>query len=91
MKGQLLTIVKKLNGFFFTEASALSLHTSDLEASSFETVYVFVEKAVFWISALQMSGKNRDHFESPLSVRTNPVYKNSWESLPAKQAISAFN
>ena len=26
-------------------------------------VYVFAEKEVFWISALQMSGKNRNRFE----------------------------
>ena len=51
-------------------------------------VYVFVEKVVLWISALQMSGKNRNRFESPLSVWTNPVYKTSWASLPAKQAIT---
>ena len=35
-----------------------------------------------------MSGKNRNHFESPLSVWTNPVYKTSWASLPAKQAVT---
>ena len=46
MTGELLTIVKKLNGLFFTKASALSLHTRDLEASPFKAVYVFVEKAV---------------------------------------------
>ena len=35
-------------------------------------VYVFVEKAVLWIS---MSGKNHNCFESPLSVWTNPTTK----------------
>ena len=43
-----------------------------------------------------MSGKNRNRFEYPLCVWTNPVYKTSWASLPAKQAIpvgssSGFN
>ena len=55
----------------------------------FKTVYVFAEKSlVFWISALQMSGKNRNRFESLLSVWTNPVYKTSWASFPAKQAAT---
>ena len=36
-----------------------------------------------------MSGKNRNRFESPLGVWTNPVYKTSRVSLPAKQAINA--
>ena len=47
-----------------------------------------MEKEVFWISALQMSGKNRNRFESLLGVWTNPVYKTSWASLPAKQAVT---
>ena len=51
-------------------------------------VYVFAEKAVLWISTLQMSGKNRNRFKSPLGVWTNPVHKTSWASLPAKQAIT---
>ena len=32
--------------------------------------------------------KNRNRLESPLGVWTNPVYKTSWSSLPAKQAIT---
>ena len=52
------------------------------------TVYVFAEKAVLWILALQMSSKNCNRLESPLSVWTNPVYKTSSASLPAKQAIT---
>ena len=51
-------------------------------------IYVFAEKAVLWISTLQMSGKNRNRFKSPLGVWTNPVHKTSWASLPAKQAIT---
>ena len=51
-------------------------------------VYVFVEKAVLWTSALQMSGKNCNCLELQLGVWTNPVYKTSWASLPAKQAIT---
>ena len=35
-----------------------------------------------------MSGKNRNRFESLLGVWTNPVYKTSWASLPAKQAVT---
>ena len=35
-----------------------------------------------------MSGKNRNRFESLLSVWTNPVYKTSWASFPAKQAAT---
>ena len=35
-----------------------------------------------------MSGKNRNRFESLLRVWTNPVYKASWASLPAKQAVT---
>ena len=50
--------------------------------------YVFAEREVFWISALQMSGKSRNRFESLLGVWTNPVYKASWASLPAKQAVT---
>ena len=43
-----------------------------------------------------MSGKNCNHLELQLSVWTNPVFKTSWASLPAKQAItvgssSSFN
>ena len=45
-------------------------------------VYVFAEKAVLWISALQISGKNRDRFESPPGVWTNPVYRKI-EGIPA--------
>ena len=48
----------------------------------------FVEKAVLWISALQVSENNHNHFELPLGVWTNLVYKTSWVSLPAKQAIT---
>ena len=71
----------------FTKASAPSLQ---IIRSSFVTVFsVFAEKAVLWISALQMFGKNRNHLELPLGVRTNPVYKTSWASLPAKQTITA--
>ena len=43
-------------------------------------VYVFAEKAVLWISALQMSGKNRsrsDRFELPLGVWTYPIYNST--------------
>ena len=40
------------------------------------------------MSALQMSGENRNHLESPLGIWTNPVYKISRASLPAKQAIT---
>ena len=65
----------------------LSLYKS-FRTSSFTIVYVFAEKAVLWMSALQMSGENRNHLESPLGVWTNPVYKISWASLPAKQAIT---
>ena len=36
-----------------------------------------------------MSGKNRNRFESPLGVWTNPVYKTSRVSLAAKQTINA--
>ena len=54
----------------------------------FKTVYVFAEKADLWISALQMSVKNRNRLVSPLGVWTNPVYKTSWASLPDKQAIT---
>ena len=54
----------------------------------FKTGYVFEEKEDFWISALQMSGKNRNNFESLLGLWTNPVYKTSWASLPAKQAVT---
>ena len=35
-----------------------------------------------------MFGKNRNRLESPLGVWANPVYKTSWASLPAKQAIT---
>ena len=35
----------------------------------FKTVYLFAEKEVFWISALQMSGKNRNRFS--LSIRSS--------------------
>ena len=36
-----------------------------------------------------MSGKNRNRFESLLGVWTNQyIYKTSWVSLPAKQAIT---
>ena len=35
-----------------------------------------------------MSGKNRNRLESPLGVWTNPVYKTSWASLAAKQAVT---
>ena len=35
-----------------------------------------------------MSGKNRNRFESLHGVWTNPVYKTSWASLPAKQAVT---
>ena len=65
----------------------LSLYKS-FRTSSFTIVYVFAEKAVLWMSALQMSGENRNRLESPLGVWTNPVYKISWASLPAKQAIT---
>ena len=58
------------------------------ERKARKRVYVFEEKEVFSISALQMSGKNRNRFESLLSVWTNPVYKTSWASLPAKQAVT---
>ena len=76
-------------GFFYQCLSSFFTHPWFRSYnSSFKKVYVFAEKAFLWISALQMSGKNRDHFESPLSVWTNPVYKTSWESLPAKQAIT---
>ena len=47
-----------------------------------------MNRAALWISALQMSGKNRNGFESPLGVWANPVYKTSWASLPAKQAVT---
>ena len=40
------------------------------------------------MSALQMSGKNRNRLEWQLSVWTNLVHKTSWTSLPAKQAIT---
>ena len=40
------------------------------------------------MSALQMSGENRNRLESPLGVWTNPVYKISCTSLPAKQALT---
>ena len=36
-----------------------------------------------------MFGKNRNHLELPLGVWTNPVYKTSRASLPAKQAVTA--
>ena len=52
-------------------------------------LYMFLRKRrVSWMSALQISGENRNRFESPLGVWTNPVYKISWASLPAKQAIT---
>ena len=35
-----------------------------------------------------MCGKNRNRFEWPLGVRTNPVYKTSWASLLGNQAIT---
>ena len=35
-----------------------------------------------------MFGKNRNRLESLLSVWTNPIYKTSGVSLPAKQAIA---
>ena len=35
-----------------------------------------------------MSGKNCNCLELQLGVWTNPVYKTSWASLPAKQAIT---
>ena len=38
----------------------------------------------------QVSGKNCNRFELPHSVWTNPVYKTSWASLPAKQYYSWF-
>ena len=41
-----------------------------------------------WILALQMSSKNCNCLESPLGFWINPVYKTSWASLPAKQAIT---
>ena len=65
----------------------LSLYKS-FRTSSFTIVYVFTEKAVLWMSALQMSGENRNRLESPLGVWTNPVYKISCTSLPAKQALT---
>ena len=36
-----------------------------------------------------MFGKNRNRLELQLGVWTNPVYKTSWASLPAKQAVTA--
>ena len=52
-------------------------------------LYMFLRKRrVSWMSALQMSGENRNRLESPLGVWTNPVYKTSWASLPAKQPIT---
>ena len=52
-------------------------------------LYMFLRKRrVSWMSALQISGENRNRFESPLGVWTNPVCKISWASLPAKQAIN---
>ena len=36
-----------------------------------------------------MFGKNRNRLESLLGVWTNPVYKTSWASLRAKQALTA--
>ena len=47
-----------------------------------------MEKAVLWTSALQISGKKRNPLESPFSVWTKPVYKTSWATLPAKQALT---
>ena len=35
-----------------------------------------------------MSGKNGNRFESLLGVWTNPVYKTSWVSLPAKETVT---
>ena len=80
---------QKAQRIVFTKASALSLQMVPFR-SSFKTVYVFMEKGVLWISALQVSGKNCNHFELPHSVWTNPVYKTSWASLPAKQYYSWF-
>ena len=54
------------------------------------TVYVFAQKAGLWMSALHMSGKNRNCLKSPLGVWTNLVYKTSWASLPAKQQKQAI-
>ena len=52
-------------------------------------LYMFLRKRrVLWMSALQMSGENRNCLESPLGVGTNPVYNISWASLPAKQPIT---
>ena len=78
---------QKAQWIVFTKASALSLQTVPFR-SSFKTVYVFLEKGVLWISALQVSDKNRNRFELSHSVWTNPVYKTFWASLPAKQAIT---
>ena len=55
-------------------------------------LYMFLRKRrVLWMSALQMSGENRNRLESPLGVWTNPVYKISWASLPTKQAITVVS
>ena len=54
------------------------------------TVYVFAQKAGLWMSALHMSGKNRNCLKSPLGVWTNLVYKTSWASLPVKQQKQAI-
>ena len=43
---------------------------------------------MLWILALQMSGKNRNRYESPIGVWKNPVCKTSWTSLPVKQGIT---
>ena len=74
MKGELLTSAKKFNEKFLPK---LQLSPYKTFRSSFKTVYVFVEKAVLWMSALQMSGKNRDRLESPLGSSKNPVCKTS--------------
>ena len=74
-----------LNGQFLPK---LQLSLCKPFKTPFKTVYVFAEKEVFSISALQMSGKNRNRFEMLLGVWTNPVYKTSWASLPSKQAIT---
>ena len=78
-------LYQKAQRIVFTKASALPLQTVPFR-SSFKTVYVFVENRVLRISVLQVCGKNRNRFELPHSVWTNPVYKTSWASLPAKQA-----
>ena len=73
----------------FTKASALSWQT--IKNSIEDGIYFFGKGRYFeyrHCRCLARIMKNRNRFEWLLGVWTNPVYKTSWASLPAKQAVT---